>query len=346
LKKKVINSEKKKLNIVPALVALFILFLFLVIGTTFSFLGNLSQPFDLSDGSHYNLDSRISNNVLFVNLQNIEQPTVYLVNFDPKNKQATILHFSNEIYTALPKDYGTWKLGSIYQLGQEEHPQIGIKLLKMSLSSMVGQPIDGVIISNQEENPQKVIESLRQNPVALLLFFTQIKTDLRPSDTFKYILSLSTIRPDKIEFIDLEKSSITKSQLLPDSSRVLGVDTIRFDLFVREKMADPVILEEGKSIAVFNATEHPGLAQEAARIITNLGGNVIITGNSESILDKSTIVSKDNQKGVTYTRLAEVFAPKCLKTKCVSQNEKITNSRAQVNVILGEDYYKIWYLRN
>jgi hypothetical protein len=344
LRKKITNPEKKS-NVKLALIALFVLFLFIVIGKFFNFLGNLSQPLGISSNSfYYSWDTRMSNNVLFVSLKNPEEPLIYLVNFDPKNKQTVILHFSNQIYASLPKDYGTWRLGSVYQLGQEEHPQVGVKLLRMSISSLIGQPVDGVIILGQENDPQKLMENWRQNPISMIQFFTQIKTDLRPLDIFKYLTALSTIRSDKIESIDLSKSSITKSQLLPDSSRVLGVDTIRFDLFIREKMADPLMLEEGQSIAIFNATEHPGLAQEAARIVTNLGGNVIIIGNTQTLIKKSLVTTEDS-KTATFERLSETFAPECLKKKCVTNDDKITNSRAQVNVIIGEDYYELWHAR-
>jgi hypothetical protein len=346
LKRKLSAKSGPKNNILPALIALFVLIIFLLVAKVFSYLDNLSQPFELSKSSDYQWDTRTSNNVLFVNLNNKEDPLIYLVNFSPKNKEAVILHLSNQIYAQLPKEYGTWRLGSIYQLGQEEKPPVGVELLKMSVASLVGQPVDAVIIHNEYKDPQKMIDAWRQNPLMMGRFLTAIKTDLEPLDTFKYITSLSTLRQDKLEYIDLEKSSITKSRLLPDSTRVLGIDTIRFDLFVREKMPDPILLEESKTISVYNATDHPGLAQEAARVITNLGGNVIIVGNTQTLQEKSLVVAQGDQPSITLKRLSQIFAPDCLKNRCNLEDGKILNSRALINVVIGEDYYKIWHTRN
>lgn len=259
----------------------------------------------------------------------------------------TILHISDDVFMELPKGYGNWKVGSIFDLGQEEKPQIGSKLLKLSISKLVGLPIDGLII--QKDLSMSSVEDLvggwRKNPFNRLTYLRSISTDLTPIELYKFIVSSSSVRPDQITSLNLAQSNITRSQLLPDSSRVLGIDTIKLDTFIRDNISDPTLSEEDLTLAIFNATPHPGLAQQAQRIMTNLGMNVIILANTERVLEKSLVLSKEDKlrETVTFKKSAQFFAPSCIKNPCLSNDSKIDSSRAQITIVLGEDFYNLWY---
>ncbi len=320
-----------------AILALGLLAFFIISGKMVIFIADLSKPFskDILTEKRYTWDGKTSINVA------IKSSSVAVLNYDPLDKKVVVMKIPDDTYFDLPKDMGEWRAGAIYDLGQEEKPPVGSELLKKSLSKLLGLPIDGFITLKGDAGAtpvNKLVDSLRGNPLQTISFMKKMETDLTPLETFSLLRDLSSVRPDKISVVDISQSDITKSTLLPDSSRVLGVDSVKLDLFVRKEMADPSIENEGKSIAIFNATTHPGLALQASREVTNLGGNVIFTATTDQELPQSIIVYSG--KSITGDRLAQIYAPQCLPGKCQSTDPKITSSRADINIVLGEDYFK------
>lgn len=346
-KPKVNSKGQHKISL--AFIALGILVLLIIIGAILNFLASLSQPINKNFAASPNFywDGKSSINIITADLKNASTRQVNVISLHPKDGNAVILHLSNQIYLNVPRGYGNWELGSIYKLGQEEKPPIGAKLLQLSISNLLGVPIDGILLSKNSkffDDPENLISNLRRNPFMPLTLFPSIETNLTPLDTVNLFWYLSKVRADKVISLDLAKSSITDSKLLPDSSRVLGVDTSKLDYFTRKNMADEVISDEGEAIAIFNGTLHPGLAQQATRMITNIGGNVVTIGSSEEKVRKTKIVLKNSEKGTSLTsgRLMHIFAPNCLREKCQTQDSKVLNSRASINIILGEDYFNFW----
>lgn len=318
-----------------AVLALLVLVGFLLLGKGVSLLSTLSKSFseDKLVRKEYSWDGRSS-----INLATVQNNSTSILNYDPKNKKITILKIPSDTYFDLPGDRGQWRVGAIYSLGQESSPPSGGELLKQSLAKLVGLPIDGYLVTASDTPLDEEISQWRRNPLAILGFTKKIKTDLSPLEVLRIFRSLSAVRSDKLTYLDLGQSSLTDSQLLPDSTRVLGVNSIFLDLFVRKNMADQTLESEGISIGIFNATSHPGLAQQAQRIITNEGGNVIFTTNSDNLLATSQVVT--NSPSETGSRLKQIFAPNCLKNKCISPDPKVVVSRADINVVLGEDFFK------
>lgn len=320
-----------------AILALGLLVAFIFFGKVAVFIADLSKPFskDILTEKRYSWDGKTSVNIA------IKSSSIAVLNYNPLDKKVVLMKIPDDTYFDLPKGMGQWRAGAIYDLGQEENPQVGSELLKRSLSKLLGLPIDGFITLKGDAGQKpadQLVDSLRGNPIHTISFMKQIETDLTPLETFGLLRDLGSVRSDKISIVDISRSDITDSTLLPDSSRVLGVDNVKLDLFVREEMADPIIENEGKSIAIFNATTHPGLAFNATREVTNLGGNVIFTATTDQYLPQTIIVYSG--KSSTGDRLAQIYAPQCLPKKCRSTDPKITSSRADINIVLGEDYFK------
>lgn len=355
--KKYQKDKKVKKNLSLVFFALGLLISLILTAKTFSLFNGFFSSFSqgINSQRNYSWDGKSAVNIAFVqtDVKNAsDTKEVSLISLNPKDEKITILHISNLVYTEVPKNYGAWQIGSIYKLGQEENPKIGANLLKLSLMKLTGLPVDGIIITqnnNQNFRVEDQILGLRKNFLTIVPFISSVKTDLNPFELSKLSLSFSSIRADKVVSLDFEKSNVTESKLLPDSSRVLGVDKIRLDTFIRQNLSDSTISEENLSVAVFNATEQPGLAQEASRIITNLGGNVIITSSTENTQKTSSVLIKDEDDAIkdsqTYKRLNQIFAPNCLKQKCFTEDPRINSSRAQINIVLGEDYFDTWHKR-
>lgn len=264
-----------------------------------------------------------------------------MLSYDPGNKTIVILKIPDDTYFDLPKGFGSWRVGSIYGLGQEEKPPVGAELLKESLAKLLGLPIDGYISLKSSVSIDQEVSSLHKNPASIVPFIGSIQTDLTPLETLNLLHSLSSVRSDKVTTLDIANSNLTESKLLPDQERVLGIDSISFDLFVRKYMADSTMVNEGVSVGVFNATDHPGIGADVARIVTNMGGNVIFVTNTDNTLGKTIVTS--SKSSLTSQRLIQVFAPWC--SNCKSADERVIDSRAEVNIVLGEDYYKDHYQR-
>lgn len=344
--KKIQRDKRHKKQIKLAFLALGILIIFVFIARISNFFFSLGQPFDknLAVNNYHFFDQNLAVNVIFTTQKPDSKTAIFVASFHPKDKKAIILQISPETFMELPKGMGFWRVGSVYNLGQEEQSPIGAALLRLSVSKLLGLPIDGILMFADNQLPEQRISEWRSNPLKKLESLTKVKTDLNFLEVFNLMNNFSSVRADKLTFLDLAKSTITESKLLPDSSRVLGVDNVKLDLFIRQNLSDENLLEENATVAIFNTTSYPGLAQEAARIVTNLGGNVISISNTDLELDQTLLVvnsSVGNPDTVKFTtqRLTAIFSQQCLNKKCLSQDPKVTSSRAQVNIILGKDFY-------
>jgi hypothetical protein len=345
------KKQKQARTIKLSIYALGILIVVILLGNFLNFLLSLNIPVSKELGienSFAHWDKKTNFNLLTVSVDDSEKTQVNLITLNPKENQTVALSLSDQIYLNVPLEFGSWTLGSVYKLGQEQNPPIGAKLLKLSVASLLGLPIDAVIISKNKsllDSPEDFISELRKNPISSFTLAQSVETNLSRMQSFSLFQNLSKVRSDKVISLDLSRSSITESKLLPDSSRVLGVDTIKLDYFVREKMADLQIIDEGVSIAIFNGTAHPGLANEVSRTITNIGGNVISVSSTENKFSNSMVIVSKEGEGLTSQRLTQIFAPICFEKKCETEDTKITYSRAKINIILGEDYFKLWNVR-
>lgn len=350
-KKKQQSVPKKTSNLKIAFLALGVLILLLIIGRLLTFLISLQNPIssEFNTDKKYTWNQTSTYNIAFIANTESDNPDISVVTLKPSEGKAVVLHLSPNIYTEVSRNYGNWRLGSVYALGQEEQKPIGAALLKETLTKMLALPIDGIVLlpeSTDFTNTEAIVESFRTNKIPDFLYLSKIKSDLTKWEAIKLYQSLSQVREDKIDSLNFERSTITESKLLPDASRVLGVNTVRLDLFIRDKLSDPVIVNENVTVAIFNATDTPGLGQEISRYVTNMGASVIILQNLDQKQEKTSVVLTPSQstpetlKSVTYQRIAQFLAPQCIKNQCMLQNPKIDSSRATINIVIGQDYTK------
>lgn len=345
------TNKTARPSIKLALLALSALIGLIVLSKVLTFIFSLNLPYspDLADAKTYPWDTESSYNILYATIREEKKlADISFINLQPREKEITVLHIPDTTYARVPRGYGEWTIGSIYQLGEEDGGA-GVDLLRLSLSQLVGLPIDGVIINtHSSQKAEEVISSLRKNQFAFFTLGSHLKSNISSWELITLGRFAGSVRQDKVITLDLGKSSITESRLLPDSTRVLGIDNIQLDSFIRSNLADTALADENASIAILNATNHPGLAQSASRLMTNLGATVVFTGNTESLQSKSAVIETSGEEykfDITKKRLEEMFAPRCSKEKCTSNDPKSLNSRAQIVIILGEDFYTYWNKR-
>lgn len=304
-----------------ALIVLATIFLLLLLSQAVKFTQMLFSPWNkalsVKRTMRWNGDFNI--NVL------LKAKGVSLMTFSPQNQKITIINIPEQTYVEVPHGFGKWQMSSIYGLG-------GDQLLKDTMVNFFGLPINGFLDFSGKYSQKEIdviVSEIRENPFSIINILPYLKTDLTPFELMRLKLGLSGVRFDKIKEVNLLDS--LQKEKLPDGTEVLSPDTIKQDSILSD-MKDFNLQSEHKTIAIFNSTNYPGLAQKAARLVTNIGGNVIITSNGQKKLKTTVVVG---EKSKTLERLRQIFNSGGIIDP---KDEDLASSRAQINLFLGEDY--------
>ena len=324
------SKAKKRVRL--ALIALGLIVSLLILGQLVNFTQTLFSPWQVnSEGKKYLWDGQFNINILLRS----NPPAVF--SYNPKDQKITLIKIPAETYLEVNRGFGSWQVRAIYELGQSSKIG-GNVLLKESLASFLGVPIDGYLEPTgvlETRQAEQILVLMRQSPFNIFFLLTNLKTDLSLWELIRLKLALWGVRFDKVKILDPIKLNILDQQQLADGSLALWADPLKIDSMMSD-FADPNIKDEHLSIAVFNATNYPALAQKAKRLITNMGGNVIIIGNAVQRADKTKVLGKPSN---TLKRLIQIFGcSNCDKIDI--QDLGLDSSRSEVNLLLGEDFYQ------
>lgn len=300
-----------------ALIALGLILLLLAAAQIFRFTKVISSPWNMSSKSQplTGWNGRFNINLVILS------QSISLVSFNPKEQKIVTIKVPDETYLDVAEGFGKWQLRSVHDLG-------GSQLLKQTLSGFFGIPIDGFM------EVSSLDDLLSKNPISSFNLLSKLKTDLTLGQLIRLKIGLASVRFDKIIELDLVNTNVLDRTTLLDGSQVYMADPLRLDSILTD-LADPSLSMEQKTIAIFNATDHPQLAQKAARLISNLGGNVIITSNAKVRLEKTQAVGEES---ATLERVKQIFGR---GDTIDASDEDLTSSRAQINLFLGEDYFEL-----
>lgn len=314
------SKVKKKTKL--ALLVLGLLIILLVLYQLINLIKLIHHPLNSQDKKIYTWNGEFNLNLIFTT------KPLNLFSYNAKEKKATILTIPDETYIDVARGFGKWQVRSIIDLGKTSNIS-GNTLLKESLSSFFGIPIDGFSSIN-------LVDSFRGNIFSGISVLPKMETDLTLLELARLKIGLLQVRFDKIEQIDLLDLGILERQKLADSTQVLVGDPAKLDSILTD-FADGQIRGEHLSISIFNATNKPLLAQKAKRLITNLGGNVIALQNAPRSIKKGYV---EGDKSQTLERLSQIFSPNC-ESKCdriPKEDLGAVVGRAQIIVVLGEDF--------
>ncbi len=327
------SDSKKKKKIKLAVTVLVLIFAVILLGQIVRVGKVLVSPWNFpQEAKNYQWDDRFNINLV------IKAKSIAVLSLNPAEKQATIINLPDNTFTEVAGGFGKWQLRSVYGLGQSEGNR-GSVVLKQTISAFLGIPVDGFLEFDGDLagiNPSDLVQKYHQSLFSGITDIGNIRTDLTPLELARLKFKLTGVRFDKIQSIDLSKTGILDSQELSDGTKVYVGDSAKLDTVLSE-FIDPVVRGEGTTVAVLNATDHPQLAQKAARLIANLGGSVIITSNAEKTYRHTQVLGK---KSPTLVRLTQIFDLGCKKSlECDKIDSSVETSRAQINIILGEDFY-------
>lgn len=322
--KSVQSKKKLKQKTRLALIVLGLIILLLFLSTAFRFYKTLNSAWRTSIQRGYVWKGEFNINLL------IRARNLSLLSYSPSQGKIIMVDIPDQTFVEASRSFGKWQARSLFDLGGDE-------LLKDSMEDFFGQPIDGFLSLSgnlRDKSTKEIVELLRKNPFEFLTILPDLKTDLTLMELIRLKFGFSSVRFDKLVNIDLEKRQVLQKSNLPDGSEVLIADSNMLDLALVD-LADPIIKKEHKTIAVLNATQKPFFAQKWARLVANMGGDVIITANAQKEVDK-TIAEGEVSK--TLERLMQVFNIQCRDCdKIIKSDEDFAVSRAQINIKLAPD---------
>lgn len=169
-------------------------------------------------------------------------------------------------------------------------------------------PIDGFIESNSLELDQQ----LNSLFVKTIFGYNRLKTNLTIIDLLRIAMFVRTV----------PQSSI-------DVKTVGDVDSaLELDEIVGRSVSDYFIEKDDQTIQIINGTEVAGLGNRLARLITNMGGDVIIVATDNSTKKKS-LISYTDKKTYTVERLQKVLGYEAIRDA--------SNAISDITIIIGED---------
>jgi hypothetical protein len=167
-------------------------------------------------------------------------------------------------------------------------------------------PIDGTVASGSLDLNQK-IKSLS---LEAIVNCNKLKTNLTILDFLRIALFVRSIPESAI------------------NTKVVGTGGLGQDKILDNLINDPLIEKDHQTIQVVNGTSISGLGNRLAKLITNIGGNVILvmTDNNQK---KKSVITYIDKKTYTIERLQKILGYEVVKD--------LDNAMSDVTIIIGED---------
>jgi len=275
-------------------------------------------------------------------------PATWLVSYEPAEDKLAILLIPDNVWVDLIHGYGSYRAQSIYPLGLIEG-NAG-NFFQNSFSYFLGLPIDGwgagldQIAGQSRFSSELTGENLKKILSAYFLQATKgnIDTNLSSYDCLRLYWSMKKIDVREVKIIDLAQFNVTNEDNLPDGSKILRLDSARFDRLASSEFVVESIKKEGFDIAVFNTTGVNGIGARASRLITNIGGHVVKIGEEQE--DRSdaqrclVLAEEDLLDSFTVRIISSAF-------KCNIAKANTEKYRAKLVLFLGNKFAQQFYSR-
>lgn len=131
-----------------------------------------------------------------------------------------------------------------------------------------------------------------------------------------------------IDLIRLAVLAKTTPESAVSIKRVGDPEGLDLNSLVGHLVSDLRVEKDNQTIKIINGAGVSGLGNRLARLITNMGGNVIIVATSDSPVSKSFISYIDN-KTYTVERLEKILGYKAIKG--------VDNTVSDITITIGED---------
>lgn len=254
---------------------------------------------------------------------------VALASFGPWEKELIFLIIPKGTQIEVIHGYGKYRVESIATLEKLEKRR---GLLAESLQENLGVSVGGWIKMEDrdwkmEVGKEELLGELQEQILG------SGETSLSKWDLTRLWWQVRKIRFDQVKNIDLGKISVLTSVRLADQTQVWEIDKASLDFRIQKLFTESRIREENLGVEVLNGTSHPGLGERGARLITSFGAEVILVGNNEEKRENCSIRSATSLKNsLTIEKIGKIWGCRW--------EEKKEEGRAEITVILGEDYWQ------
>ena len=187
---------------------------------------------------------------------------------------------------------------SIVKLGKTDVPA----------NKFLAIPIDGFVRKDSLDLDRKLDSLLPK----MIFSYKKLDTDLTIVDLIKLFVFTKSLNDREIE-----------ERFVSEDLSERDIDNLARRLF-----SEDLIGKEGKKIQIINSTDVSGLGNRLARLVTNMGGNIILvaTGNNPQ---KSSEITYIGDKSYTVERLSIVLGFSTIKTT--------DKTIADIIITIGED---------
>jgi hypothetical protein len=167
-------------------------------------------------------------------------------------------------------------------------------------------PIDGTIASGSLDLNQKI----KSISLKTIINYNNLKTNLTFLDLLRIALFVESIPENSID------------------TKIVKTGGLGQDKALENLINDPFIEKDHQTIQIVNGTSVSGLGNRLAKLITNIGGNVILvmTDNNPR---KRSVITYINKKTYTVERLQRILEYEVVKD--------LDNAMSDVTIIIGED---------
>ncbi|MDP1710815.1 MAG: LCP family protein [candidate division WWE3 bacterium] len=320
------KKRLRRLTLVITVVAAVILTL-----GAYNFLKLFFSPLDSAAGASFqntsSWDGRMPLSILFLEVSDLEassSPTqsVGVFSLNPTQGLFTILN--------LPTSHRN--LRDLYGLGEINARSGGVGVLADEVRGILGVPVDGYVIVSREGLQELrqlfsqarslkdffALENFLKIPEVWTIVRDSSKTSLDIPSILRVAWYLARIRSDMVDQFALAP------ELLDNSASL--------DRKLSPYFRDDYLVEEHLKIQVLNGSGRSGLAVAAARVIRNIGGEVIRVDNfGRQDLVKGYLLL-ESSGSYTAARLARIFG--------VSDSRpprEGSEARANITVVLGSE---------
>lgn len=305
------KGVKKRFRLVKLWILVFASFAFLGLGVK----GGLSYRHRIWDGQ-----SRL-------NIALAGEKTC-LLSLDPVDSELVLVEIPSETEVEVAFGYGVYPINSVYELSRLEKREG--ELLAETFENNFAVPVEGWFYSSGE------IESSKPKSLLTKLIFSTLKMGAKTNLTFwdlsRLWLVSNNVSVFRANFFNLSNLNLLEEVELPDKTKALKIDEDRLDAFTQQYFQEKKLGGENLVIEVINSTKLPGLAEKGARLLTNVGVEVVGVGNQEEVVSRCLLVGESSiQKNYLTQRVMGIFG-------CNWREGE--EGKGDLTLILGEEFQR------
>lgn len=224
-----------------------------------------------------------------------QENKIQISTFDPENDSIRVVTIPSETEVRVARQLGTWRLKSVWQLGQDEG--LGGQLLAETIAKQFHIPVfvwgDTRASGFSSSNATQIIRST----------LTPYKTNLGIGDRIRLGIFAFRVKNFKREVIELENTRVIEKTVLVDGStgyRVVG----DIPSSIAAIYSDPYLSSISAKTQVIDATSDPVIAEELGEIVEVIGLKVASIEDVDTNEELDCIVSgKDKRLTQKISRL-------------------------------------------